>query len=217
MSTRFPDPTTRYPLILPNGQAHKGTVFLKSVIDPPNFQVGDYTYASADTEPERWITALAPHFNPYGEAKLIIGKFCQIAHGVTFITSEANHRYDGFSTYPFAVFDGGIGSDRPSLPKDSADTVIGHDVWLGRGAKVLPGAQIGPGVIVGAGAVVGGKVAPYSVIIGNPARVIRKRFEDAVIQRLLALAWWDWPIETILSHEAAICGADLSILEAAAP
>ena len=217
MAHRFPDPDTRHPLILPDGRRHKGIVFLNTVIDPPNFQVGDYTYASADDAPEKWITALAPHFNPYGEVKLIIGKFCQIAHGVTFITAEANHRYDGFSTYPFAVFDGGIGTERPSLPPRGPDTVIGHDVWFGREAKVLPGARIGSGVIVGAGAVVGGDVAPYSIVVGNPSRVMRMRFAPDVIARLLDLAWWDWPIETVLAHEAAIASADLETLEAAAP
>lgn len=217
MANDFADPSTRYPLMLPGGQHHKGTVFLKNVIGPANFEVGDYTYASADQEPKDWATALAPYLNPEGPNKLIIGKFCQIAHGVTFITTEANHRYDGFSTYPFAVFDGGIGTDRPSLPKGGVDTVIGHDVWLGRDARVLPGADIGHGVIVGAGAVVGGHVAPYSIVVGNPASVLRMRFADDVIARLLELAWWDWPIDTILAHEAAISGGDLAALEAAAP
>ncbi|MEL7011772.1 MAG: CatB-related O-acetyltransferase [Pseudomonadota bacterium] len=217
MATDFPKPSTQHPVILPNGQHHKGTVFLKSVIASPNVHVGDYTYASADEEPENWITTLAPYLIPGGAETLIIGKFCQIAHGVTFITSEANHRYDGFSTYPFAIFDGGIGTKRPSLPQGGVDTVIGHDVWLGRGATVLPGARVGNGVIVGAGAVVGGQVAPYSIIVGNPGRVLRMRFDQTIVVRLQKLAWWDWPIDRILANEAAICGADIASLEAAAP
>jgi virginiamycin A acetyltransferase len=92
---------------------------------------------------------------------------------------------------------------------------VGHDVWIGQGACILPGAQIGSGAIIGAGAVVGGTVEPYTVVAGNPGRVMRHRFHKPQILRLLALAWWDWPIETILRHEAAICGADLDLLEAA--
>ncbi|MEL6315789.1 MAG: CatB-related O-acetyltransferase [Pseudomonadota bacterium] len=217
MAAEFPDPSTHHPLSLPDGTRFKALVFLKNMVTAPNFEVGAYTYASADQEPENWTSALAPYLNPGSADKLIIGTFCQIAHGVTFITSEANHRYDGFSTFPFAIFDGGIGTERPSLPQGGVDTVIGHDVWLGRGATVLPGARIGNGVVVGAGAVVGGQVAPYSIIVGNPGRVLRMRFEQAVIDRLQELAWWDWPIDVILANEVAICGADIASLEAAAP
>ena len=217
MQHPFPDPSVVCPLILPSGKVHDATVFLKPLVTDPNFQVGDYTYASADTAPANWTRALAPHLIPYGEDKLIIGKFCQIAHGVTFITASANHRYDGFSTFPFAAFDGGLTSDRASIRTVRADTVIGHDVWFGREVKVLPGARIGSGAIIGAGAVVGGTVEPYSIIVGNPGRVLRMRFSDRVIARLLDIAWWDWPIETVLAHEAAIASADLETLEAAAP
>ena len=75
--------------------------------------------------------------------RLVIGKFCQIADGVVFITSSANHRHDGISSFPFAIFDGGPTGGRPSMPAPGADTVIGHDVWLGQGARILPGARIG--------------------------------------------------------------------------
>jgi virginiamycin A acetyltransferase len=217
MASEFPSPDNRNPLVLPNGEVHQGTVFLKPLIDYPNFEVGDYTYASSDTPPEDWALRLAPHLFPDGPDRLVIGKFCQIAHGVTFITAAANHRYDGFSTYPFAVFDGGFGWDRPSLPSPGPDTMIGNDVWIGREATILPGAEIGDGVIVGAKAVVAGRVEPYSVVVGNPARVVRKRFPEPVIRTLLALAWWTWPIEKIVAHEAEICGGDIDALKAIAP
>lgn len=102
------------------------------------------------------------------------------------------------------------------MPGPGPDTQIGHDVWIGQGALVLPGAEIGPGCIIGARAVVGGRIPPYSVVAGNPGRVIRARFDGDTVARLLELAWWDWPIRTILAHEAALCGADLSALKAAA-
>jgi len=213
----FPDPTTRNPVILPDGTAHAGTVFLKPALDHPRIEVGDFTYASAAHVPDNWAERLAPYLFPHSPEALIIGKFCQIADGVVFITASANHRYDGFSSFPFAIFDGGFDENRPSLPNGSgADTVLGHDVWLGKDVRVLPGARLGCGVIVGAGSVVGGDVPDYAVVAGNPARVVRMRFDATTIARLRALAWWDWPISHILSHEAAICGADLIALEQAA-
>lgn len=217
MSHPFPDPGARYPLILSDGTPHEGTVFLNAVIDHPQFEAGDYSYASSANPPEDWGSRLVPYLFPHSKERLIIGKFCQIADGAVFITASANHQRAGFSTYPFAVFDGGSSADRPSMPGDGPDTVLGHDVWLGRNATILPGARLGDGVIVGAGAVVAGEVPPYAVVAGNPARVVRMRFEADDIARLRALAWWDWPIDHILAYEAAICGADLDALEAAQP
>ncbi|MEQ9258223.1 MAG: CatB-related O-acetyltransferase [Roseovarius sp.] len=213
----FPDAHTRHPLTLPDGSLHQGTVFLKPALEHPRIEAGEYTYASAHEPPEDWAARLAPYLYPQSAERLVLGKFCQIADGVTFVTSSANHRRDGFSTYPFAVFDGGFEEARPSLPaQPGPDTVVGHDVWFGQGARILPGARIGSGVIVGAGAVVGGHVPDYAVVAGNPGRVVRMRFDADTIARLLEIAWWDWPIGRILAHEAAICGADLAALEAAA-
>lgn len=210
----FPTPDTKHPVILPDGTRHKGTVFLNAAVDHPQMQVGEYTYASAFHPPADWASHLAPYLYPQSPERLMIGKFCQIADGVTFITSSANHRYDGFSSFPFAVF---LDMDRkrPSMPAAGPDTVIGHDVWIGQGAKVLPGANIGSGCIIGAGAVVSGTIAPYSIVVGNPAQVKRRRFDDTLIARLLEIEWWHWPIERIVSNEAAICGGDLAALEAA--
>jgi len=214
MPVFFPDPETRTPVCLPDGSAHEGTVFLKPAITHPRWQVGDYSYASAHHPPADWASHLAPYLFEFSPEKLVIGKFCQIADGVTFITSSANHRYDGFTSYPFAIFDGGASDGRPSMPEPGPDTVIGHDVWLGQGAKLLPGARIGSGTIVGAGAVVAGEVPPYSIVAGNPGTVRRARFDREVIERLLELAWWDWPIERILAQEAALCSGDPTLLDA---
>lgn len=210
----FPAPDTRHPVTLPDGTVHKGTVFLAAAIDHPNIEVGDYTYASAFDPPPDWAKQLAPYLYQGAPERLTIGKFCQIADGVMFITSSANHRYDGFSSFPFSIFLD-MDRNRPSMPAPGPDTVVGHDVWLGQGVRVLPGAQIGTGSIIGAGAVVSGAVPPYSIVAGNPAQLIRRRFDDAKIARLLKISWWDWPIDMIISSEAAICGADLSALEAA--
>jgi virginiamycin A acetyltransferase len=202
-------------VILPDGTVHKGTVFLKPAVEHPNMKVGEYTYASAHIPPEDWAFHLAPYLFPQSPETLTIGKFCQIADGVTFITSSANHRYDGFSSFPFAVF---LDMDRkrPSMPDAGPDTIIGHDVWIGQGATILPGANIGTGCIIGAKAVVSGTHPPYTILAGNPAKPVRRRFNDATVKALLEIEWWHWPIDAVVSSEAAICGADLNALKRAA-
>lgn len=209
----FASPDTLHPVRLPDGSPHLGTVFLRPAIRHPRWRIGDYSYASAHRPPEDWAAHLAPYLYEFSSENLVIGRFCQIADGVQFITASANHRHDGFTSYPFAIFGGGGMDGRASLPAPGADTVIGHDVWIGTGARILPGARIGTGSIVGAGAVVGGAIPPYSVVVGNPGRVSRGRFAAEVIDRLLALAWWDWPIERILSCEGALCSGDPALLD----
>lgn len=216
MTASFPPTDTRHPVKLPDGSVHEGTVFLKAAIDHPRWEIGDYTYASANSPPADWAARLAPYLYEFSPERLRIGKFSQIADGVLFITASANHRQDGFSTFPFAIFGGPL-QGRPSMPGPGPDTVIGNDVWLGQGARVLPGAQIGDGCIVGTGAVVAGRMPPYSVVAGNPARVIRPRFPEAVVTALQAIGWWNWPVDRILAAEAAICGADIEALKRAAP
>ena len=211
----FPSPDTPYPITLADGSSHLDTVFLRAVIDHPRWVIGEYSYASSENPPEDWAHELAPYLYAFSEDRLIMGKFCQIADSVRFITASANHRYGGFSSYPFAIFHRRL-ENAPSMPGPGRDMVIGNDVWIGQGARILPGARLGNGVIVGAGAVVGGEVAPYSIVVGNPGRVIRRRFAPEVIARLQQICWWDWPIEHICAHEAAICNGDLAALEAAA-
>ncbi len=215
----FPSPDTFHPIKLKDGTPHRGTVFLKAALNHPRMVVGDYTYMSAHqplTSAEDIAQTLAPYLWDFAPEQLVIGKFCQIAHGVQFITASANHRMDGLSSFPFLVFGGGW-EDRPSMPEPGGDTVVGNDVWLGTGAMVMPGVSIGDGAIIGAGAVVAQDVAPYTIVAGNPARVIRRRLSDADAKRMQALAWWDWPIDHIARHEAEICGANLGALEAVAP
>jgi virginiamycin A acetyltransferase len=213
----FPDPSRQHPVRLADGSAHQATVFLQAVVDHPRLEVGAYTYASAHQPPGDWAAHLAPYLYPFSPERLVIGKFCQIADGVHFITSSANHRYDGISTFPFAVFGGSAREGRPSLPAPGPDTHIGNDVWIGQGARILPGARIGNGVIIGAGAVVGGKIPSYSIFAGNPARLMRYRFPRGEIEILERLRWWDWPIGHIVENEALISGADVSELSKAAP
>ena len=135
----LPDPSQRNPIQLPDGSRHAGTVLLNRAISHPNFSIGDYSYASAFEAPEDWAQRLAPYLYPGSREKIVIGRFCQIAEGVRFITASANHAQEGISCYPFPVFDQ---RQMAGFQPDTRDTIVGHDVWIGYGALILPGARI---------------------------------------------------------------------------
>ena len=211
----FPTPDTRYPITLPDGTTHEATVFLNAVIDHPNIEIGDYTYMSDFRGAGEWAARLAPYLFPGSPERLVIGRFCQLAHGVTFVTASANHRYDGISTYPFPIFDPKTLPTYSGTHPASPDTIVGHDCWIGMEATILPGARLGSGVIVGAKAVVHGRVPDYCIVAGNPARVVRSRFPKETVARLLDVAWWSWDIDRIVANQGAIMAADLDALERA--
>jgi virginiamycin A acetyltransferase len=214
MSRPFLDAAARHPITLPTGDRHLPTVHLARAIDHPNIEVGDYSYYS-DFEPvEDYAARIAPYTYPGSPERLVIGKFVQIAHGVTFITSSANHPMRGFSTYPFAIFNPETMGAYVDEVAGHGDTVVGNDVWLGYGATVLPGVTIGDGAIIGAKAVVSRDVPPYAVVAGNPAEVRRMRFDAATVEALLAIRWWGWDIERIERARPAIEGCDLAAMRA---
>lgn len=213
------DPNKKYPMVMPDGTEIKQTVHLKTVIDHPRIEVGDFSYYHNFAILDDYAAYMAPYLFPLSPEKLVIGKFCQFAHGVRFITSSANHNMNGFSTYPFrnhmmtpqttmadivAMF---------NVPGRKGDTVIGNDVWMGMNAIVMPGVKIGDGAIVAAHAVVTRDVEPYTVVGGNPARPLKKRFDATTIDALLNLKWWDWPIEKIEAHVDALESADIGALQ----
>lgn len=170
--------------------------YLKNYIHSDNIIVGDYTYYDAPEGPERFESNVLYHF-PFIGDKLIIGKFCAIAKDVTFIMNGANHKMSGFSTYPFQIFANGWEKVTPKageLPY-KGDTTIGH------------------GAIIASKSVVSSDVPPYSIVAGNPAKVIKYRFDQAVIDTLLKVAWWDWSAEKITQHLEGIVGNDLRALE----
>jgi virginiamycin A acetyltransferase len=210
------DPTLRHPVVLPDGTDVPTMVYLNRVIDHPGITIGDFTYANDFDPPGDWAVRLAPYLYRGAPERLVIGRFCQIAHGVRFITASANHDMAGLTTFPFPVFDPatieGYKAGFSGLP----DTVVGNDVWIGHGALILPGVRIGSGAIIGAGAVVARDIAPYSIVAGNPARLVRLRFPPEVVARLLALAWWDWPVDRIRAAVPALLAPDLAALEAMA-
>jgi len=189
----------------------KETVFLKNFIYNSNIIVGDYTYYNDPHYPERFEfeNVRGCYF-----CKLVIGKFCQIAYKTMFITDDMNHKMDGFSTYPFFIFEG-WNQDQVDLGI-KRDTVIGNDVWFGTGSVIMPRVTIGDGAIIGAYSVVTKDVEPYSVVVGNAARVIRKRFSDEIINDLLEIKWWDWDYDKITRNVKNITSADINKLRNAA-
>lgn len=187
-----PDPNTLYPL--PNIER---LCFLKNLVQNPKIIVGDYTYYD-DFEDVRNFEQNVRYLFDFSTDKLIIGKFCMIASGVEFIMNGANHLSDAVSTYPFAIFGGAWAHAMDGrLYPTKGDTVVGNDIWIGYKAAIMPGVHIGDGAIIGSYSVVTKDVEPYSVVGGNPARLIRKRFSEEQIQHLLELKWWDWPVEEI--------------------
>ncbi len=212
------DPSVTYPMIMPDGTTIKQVVHLNRVIDHPRISVGDFSYYSNFDELDNYAAALAPYLFPLSPEQLIIGKFVQIAHGVRFITSSANHNLNGFSTYPFKNFMMTSQTTREEIqalfevPNRKGDTVVGNDVWIGMNATIMPGVHIGDGAIIGACSVVTHDVEPYTVVGGNPAAPRKNRFSADIIEKLLEICWWDWPIEKITAKIDAITGADINAL-----
>lgn len=204
------DPNTLHPM---PGQA--SMAYLKPVVkDHPKISAGDFTYIHSFKDPARFEDQVLYAFD-FIDDQLEIGKFCSIAHGARFVLNGGNHFADRLSSYPFPVFGCWGDADPGSWPNKGGITV-GHDVWIGWDATIMPGVTIGHGAIIAAKAVVTSDVAPYAIVGGNPAREIRKRLPDPVIARLLELAWWDWPVDQIREASDALMKADIEALEAIA-
>lgn len=209
-----PEPEIKHPVPL-----HPRLGFLKPLVDRPNIEIGDYTYYDDPDGPGAFAEkCLLYHYDFIGD-RLVIGRFCAIAEGARFIMNGANHAMSGFSTYPFNIFGHGWekGFDVSSWEKEvRGDTVIGNDVWIGMEAVIMPGVTIGDGAIVAARSVVAHDVPAYAIVAGNAARVVKMRFDETTIRRLLAIAWWNWPVTRITRNLDAIRGADIEFLERAA-
>ncbi|WP_421590663.1 CatB-related O-acetyltransferase [Shinella sp. M27] len=201
-----------HPITLPDGRVYTDTVYLKNVIDHPRIEVGDFSYFTHSGALQETAQMLAPYLGHGCRERLVIGKFVQIARGSYFITSSANHPMTGFTTYPFRVFQPETFGYK-DLPV--RDTVVGHDVWIGHNAAIMPGVRIGAGAIVAAASVVARDVPPYAVVGGNPAAVIRMRYPAEVINDLLDIAWWDWSIEKIEANLTSLSNGDLAALKIA--
>lgn len=212
------DATKKYPMVMPDGTVIRQVVHLNQVIDHPRIEIGEFSYYHNFEELADYAGYLAPYLFPMSPEKLVIGKFVQLAHGVRIITSSANHNMNGFSTYPFNNFMMTPETSREEIlamfdvPGKKGDTVIGNDVWIGMDAVIMPGVTIGDGAIVSARSVIVKDVEPYTIVGGNPATFLKKRFDDAIINALLKIKWWDWPIDKIEANLVHITGADIEAL-----
>ncbi len=207
-----PSPDNPFPMI---GFPQVG--FLKPLINNPNILVGDFTYYDDPEGPEQFESKCVLYHFPFVGDKLVIGKFCALARDVRFIMNGANHQISGISTYPFFIFGNGWekATPAPSAFPYKGDTIVGNDVWIGYEALVMPGVKIGDGAIVAARSVVVSDVPAYSVVGGNPAKIIKQRFPEAVVDELLTIQWWNWEAEKIHRNLQAIMGADVEALKMA--
>lgn len=203
---RLPDPNTVFP------NEYHTSCFIKNVVKAPNISIGDYTYYDDAEDPAGFEKNNVLFNYPEFGDRLIIGKFCAIASGVRFIMGPANHRISSMTTYPFHVFGGAWAERTPphmdQLPR-KGDTVIGNDVWIGRESVILPGVKIGDGAIVAACSVVSGDIPPYAVFGGNPARLVKMRFDQELIGLLLRFRWWDLDGEELAELLPLLCDPDL--------
>ena len=194
----------------------KQTVYLKNVITDPNIQVGDYTiYNDFVHDPCDFQKNNVLYHYPINNDKLMIGKFSSIACGAKFLFTSGNHSMKSLSTYTFPIFFEEWNLDVKDITSswdNKGDIVIGNDVWIGYEAVIMSGVKIGDGAIIGTRAVVTKDVPPYTIVGGVPAKIIRKRFDDDTIEKLLSIRWWDWDVEKISENLSAIQSGNINLL-----
>lgn len=155
-----------------------------------NTRVGKFTYGHESIEIKQWDEG----------AKLEIGNFCSIASNVT-IYLGGNHRTDWITTFPFGhVFTEDLGEKKfVGHPSTKGDVIIGNDVWIGSGATILSGIKIEDGAVISANATVTKDVKAYHIVGGNPAKVLKSRFSEDIVELLIKLKWWNLALEDILN------------------
>ena len=198
---------------------HDGqTVYLKDVITGPNIEVGEYTiYNDFVRDPRDFEKNNVLYHYPVNGDRLVIGRFCSIACGAKFMFTSGNHSMQSLANYTFPIFFDEWGLDAKDIC-DAWDnkgyTVIGNDVWIGYEAVIMPGVKIGDGAVIGTRAVVTKDVPPYTIVGGVPAKPIRRRFDDATVEKLEALRWWDWDEDRLKRALPAIQAGDIAALAA---
>ncbi|HEY4202824.1 MAG TPA: type B chloramphenicol O-acetyltransferase [Devosiaceae bacterium] len=189
---------------------------LSEQVTHPNIRVGRFSYYSGYYHGHSFDDC-ARYILPGEDAdRLIIGSFCSIGSGTAFIMAgNQGHRHEWVSSFPFHYMPevpAFVGAADGYLP--AGDTVIGNDVWIGTEAVIMPGITIGHGALIGTRALVTRDVEPYTIVGGNPAKPIRKRFSDEHIALLLEMAWWDWSDAALKAAMPLLTAGDISALYA---
>jgi virginiamycin A acetyltransferase len=203
----YPDPRQIFPI-----SGTRQFCLLKNAVTNPNIIVGDYTYYE-DPDDIRNFQRHVIYQLDSTKRRLIIGNFCQIASEVKFLMDGMDHRQKGFSNFPFEFLEGEL-ENNPNNHTGRKDTIIGNDVWIGTGAIFMPGVEVADGAIIKPYSVVSSNVAPYTVVIGNPAYSIEQRFDTETINFLLRIQWWYWPIMKIAKNAKAITEGNMLQLHA---
>ncbi|MBW3163196.1 type B chloramphenicol O-acetyltransferase [Ferrimonas balearica] len=184
---------------------------LAEQVSNPNIDVGAYSYYSGyyHGHPfEHCVRYLVPDRTDVD--RLIIGRYCSIGTGAVFVMAgNQGHRMDWVTTFPFFYQDNPAFTDANDAWQPAGDTVLGNDVWVGSEAMILPGVTVGHGAVIAARAVVTKDVPPYAIVAGNPARIIRHRFDESAQAKLLEMAWWDWPEAQLAAAMSLLCSGDI--------
>ena len=189
-------------------------ITLDRQIENPNIIAGRYSYYSGYYHGHSFDDCARYLLPDPGVDRLVIGSFCSIGSGAAFIMAgNQGHRNDWVSTFPFfwmnevPAFAGAENGYQPA-----GDTVIGNDVWIGAEAIIMPGVTIGDGAVIGTRALVTRNVEPYAIVGGNPAKVLRKRFDDAEIALLRELTWWNWSDAQLSQAMPFLTSGDINTL-----
>jgi chloramphenicol O-acetyltransferase type B len=188
---------------------------LSEQVTNPNIIVGRYSYYAGYYHGHPFDDCARYLGSDHtGGDRLVIGSFCSIGSGATFMMAgNQGHRNDWVSTFPFFYVQEELAfADARDAFKPAGDTIVGSDVWIGSEAMIMPGVRIGNGAVIGSRALVTKSVEPYTVAGGHPAKPIRKQFSDGEIEMLLEMSWWDWPLEEISKSMKLLCSTDIATL-----
>lgn len=203
-------------------KSYRQSLIIKDHVKCRHIIAGDYSYYSgyyhghSFDDCVMYLDEIDNVRDPDTLDRLLIGKFCSIATGARFMLGGTQgHNYEWLATYSLDLldedFDGYI-TVPPKAHKWKGDTVIGNDVWIGTESMIMPGIHIADGAVIAARAVVTKNVGPYEIWGGNPARLIKKRFADDVIQKLLEIQWWDWDLSTLKCNLSLLRSPDIEPL-----
>ncbi len=201
---------------------YRNSIIIKDHLKCRHITAGDYSYYSGYyygkpfEDCVMYLDEMDNNRDPSTIDRLIIGKFCSIATGVKFMMGGTQgHNYDWIAAYPLDEFDDdfdGYTNVAPKAHKLKGDTVIGNDVWIGAEALIMPGIHISDGAVIAARTVVTKNVGPYEIWGGNPGKIIKKRFSEEHIAKLLEIKWWNWDLETLKHNLSLLRSNDVEAL-----